>query len=171
MHEEYFLKTERIGFGIWRKDDLDQARRLWGDPQVTRYISRNGIFSEEDIKNRLQTEVLNQNRFGIQYWPLFDLQNHELIGCCGLRKHGEHDYELGFHLRPSYWHQGYAEEAARAVISYAFETLQAEVLLAGHHPENAASERLLKKLGFRLKGREYYEPTGLYHPSYELRRS
>ncbi|MBQ3460217.1 MAG: GNAT family N-acetyltransferase [Solobacterium sp.] len=171
MHEEYFLKTERIGFGIWRKDDLDQARRLWGDPQVTRYISRNGIFSEEDIKNRLQTEVLNQNRFGIQYWPLSDLQNHELIGCCGLRKHGEHDYELGFHLRPSYWHQGYAEEAAWAVITYAFETLQAEVLLAGHHPENAASERLLKKLGFRLKGREYYEPTGLYHPSYELRRS
>lgn len=38
----------------------------------------------------------------------------------------------------------------------------------GHHPENEASRKILTKLGFKYLEKKYYEPTGLYHPSYEL---
>ena len=169
MHE-YWMKTERTGFGSWQEGDDDSAFLLWGDPAVSRYISRTGVFTEEEILQRLQTEIRNQELYGIQYWPFFDLKDNELIGCCGLRPHQE-TYELGFHLRPSYRHRGYAFEAAKAVIRHAFETLHADVLSAGHHPENRASEKLLKKLGFVQTGKEYYEPTGLYHPSYVLNRN
>jgi hypothetical protein len=48
-------------------------------------------------------------------------------------------YELGFHLRPAFWNRGLATEAAGAVIRYAFTTLAAEGLFAGHHRANHVS--------------------------------
>ncbi len=77
-------------------------------------------------------------------------------------------YEIGFHLRKKYWGKGYALEAAKAVIDYSFETLGADKVYAGHHPENEASRKVLTKLAFKYLEKKYYEPTGLYHPSYEL---
>lgn len=76
--------------------------------------------------------------------------------------------ELGFHLVPEAWGKGLAAEAARAVISYAKAQTDLKALFAGHHPENHASKKLLQKLGFEFQRKEYYEPTGLEHPSYLL---
>jgi len=111
--------------------------------------------------------------YSIQYWPIFLLSNGQHVGCVGLRpnKLEEKIYELGFHLRPEFWRQGLAEEAARAVIAYGFDELGANALFAGHHPKNVASHHLLEKLGFDFIGTELYPPTGLQHPSYLLWRS
>lgn len=89
---------------------------------------------------------------------------------CGLRPRSEGTYELGFHLRPKFWRQGYAVEAARAVIDHAFSTLHADGLFAGHNPKNTVSAKVLSIVGFEYIGDEFYEPTGLYHPSYELKK-
>ena len=69
-----------------------------------------------------------------------------------------------------FWRRGYASEAAIAVISHAFIDIGAQVLYAGHHPENVASMELLKKLGFRYVRDEYFEPTGLNHLMYSLEK-
>lgn len=168
MEREFFLKTSRIGFSKWIISDTDLAKLLWGNPEVTKYICANGTFSMDEIANRLDTEILNESLYQVQYWPIFELTTNELIGCCGLRPHKADEYEIGFHLRPEFWGQGYAEESANAVITYAFTVLKAKKLFAGHNPGNGKSRKLLNKLGFRYIGDEFYEPTGLYHPSYEL---
>ena len=62
-------------------------------------------------------------------------------------------------------------EAAKAGIAYAFDTLQAEILFAGHNPQNVNSAKVLKKLGFSYVGDEFYAPTGLNHPSYTLEKN
>lgn len=123
----------------------------------------------EEIENRLKIEIDRNNKYHIQYWPIFELRLKKFIGCCGLRPYKENKYEIGFHLRPKFWGQGYAVEAAKAVIDYAFKILQAK-LFAGHNPNNTASKKVLSKLGFQYIGDEFYAPTGLYHPSYELKR-
>jgi len=74
------------------------------------------------------------------------------------------------HLLPTYWGQGFAVEAGQTVIAFAFESLGARGLFAGHHPENNASRSVLKKLGFQYKGEEFYAPTGLTEPAYLLTR-
>lgn len=167
---EFFIKTKRIGFSKWNDTDLNLANQLWGDKDVTRFICATGKFANQDIINRLETEIHNYKEFHIQYWPIFELVTEELIGCCGIRpfKSETHSYEIGFHLRKRYWGIGYALEAAKAVIDYSFTVLRAEKLYAGHHPQNEASKKLLTKLGFQYIKKKYYEPTGLYHPSYEL---
>lgn len=166
--KEYFLTTSRIGFALWSDSDIDPAESLWGDPEVTRYICASGRFSEVEVQERLHREINEQRKSNVQYWPIYNLEDGDLVGCCGLHPHDEKIYELGFHLRPKYWHKGYASEATNAVISYAFDVLQIEALFAGHNPKNTATERVLKKLGFQYTGHEFYEPTGLFHPSYRL---
>jgi RimJ/RimL family protein N-acetyltransferase len=108
----------------------------------------------------------------VQYWPIFLLEGDRHVGCAGLRPYRleEQIYEMGFHLLPAYWGRGLAEEAARAAAAFAFETLGAMALFAGHHPANGASRHVLTKLGFRFTHEEFYRPTGLMHPSYLLRR-
>ena len=166
---ECFLKTDRTVISKWQKDDIELAKSLWGEKDVTRYICASGAFTEEEILARLEKEIKNQEEYQIQYWPVFQKETAELIGCCGLRPYTENVYEIGFHLRSKFWRQGYAVEVANAVIKYAFGELKAEALFAGHNPKNEASKKVLNKLGFQYVRDEFYEPTGLYHPSYELR--
>jgi len=166
--DRYFLKTARLGFSLWTPEDLRLAMALWGDPEVARLIG--GPFSLEQVEKKLRREISWQAGQKIQYWPIFLLPTHEHVGCAGLRPHQAAGpvHELGFHLRSRFWGKGLAEEAARAVIAHAFETLDAAGLFAGHHPENAASQRILQKLGFRYTHDELYLPTGLLHPCYSL---
>ena len=164
------MKTERIGFSKWSCDDMELAQLLWGNPEVTQFICATGVFSPEDISARLKKEIENNTQFSIQYWPIFELETNELIGCCGLRPYSDGIYEIGFHLRPKFWRKGFAVEAASAAIDYAFNELHAEGLFAGHNPKNIASAKVLAKLNFKNIRDEFYAPTGLYHPSYELRK-
>lgn len=165
---DYFLKTKRIGFSRWREDDIDLARSLWGDEKVTRFICAAGTFTEEEILQRLDLEIENGRRYGVQYWPIFYLKNEAFIGCCGLRPHNSEEkaYEIGFHLKEAYWGKGLATEGANAVMEHAKNVLHTDSLFAGHHPNNAGSKRVLEKLGFHSIGDRYYAPTGLFHPSY-----
>ncbi|RPI79619.1 MAG: N-acetyltransferase [Desulfobacteraceae bacterium] len=157
-------------FRIWMETDLDLARGLWSDPQVTKFISANGVFSEVEIRGRLKLEIENETKYGVQYWPVFLKTDQTHVGCCGLRPYdlAGKIYEIGFHIRSAYWGRGLASEAALGVMEYAFKVLKASGLFAGHNPQNTASRHLLQKLGFQYTHDEYYAPTGLQHPSYLL---
>lgn len=164
----YFLNTPRLAFRLWAPDDLPLALALWTNFEVTRFLG--GPFSPQQVEERLGHEIALQETAGVQYWPIFLRSTGEHVGCAGLRpyKPTAAIYELGFHLLPASWNKGLATEAARAVIDYAFTTLGARGLFAGHHPENASSRRVLEKLGFRYTHDEIYPPTGLMNPSYHL---
>jgi RimJ/RimL family protein N-acetyltransferase len=169
-YEQYFLKTNRLGFRQWCKDDLSLAIELWGDYEVTKFFDARGKLSQEEVQARLEKEIKFQKEYGVQYWPLFLLETDVHLGCCGLRPYDldQQIYEIGFHIRSNKWRRGYAREAAHAIIDYAFNTLKAKALFAGHNPKNAASRCLLKQLCFHYTHDEYYPPTGLNHPSYLL---
>ena len=160
--------SARLGFRCWTPEDLPLALALWGDPKVSRLIG--GHFSTEQVTEKLRQEIVWQAALGIQYWPIFLLATDEHVGCAGLRPYQPRGpvHELGFHLRPAFWGQGLAEEAARAVIAFAFQTFGVAGLFAGHHPENSASRRILQKLGFHYTHDDLYPPTGLLHPCYAL---
>ncbi len=172
QEQKYFLSSARLGFRYWRVEDIDLARGLWGDPAVTRLIDARGQLSDKQVYQKLQQEIATAAQVGVQYWPIFLCSTGEHIGCCGLRPHdlAQNIYEIGFHIRARYWRRGFATEAAQRVIKFAFAELGAQALFAGHNPQNTVSRRLLTKLGFRYTHDEFYEPTGLDHPSYLLTR-
>jgi [ribosomal protein S5]-alanine N-acetyltransferase len=165
----YFLKTARLGFRCWTLADLPLALALWGDDAVTRFTG--GPFSEQQVRDRLAREIDVQKTYRIQYWPIFLLTTGQHVGAAGMRprKPEEGICAMGFYLRPAFWRMGFAEEAGRAVCDYAFHTLGMRELFAAHHPENAASGAVLRKLGFVHTHKELYPPTGLMHTAYALK--
>ena len=157
--------TERLRFGEWSPDDFERFWSLYGDLEVTRLFG--GPFTREQVQARFERELANLAKFRVQYWPMFLIESHDFVGACGLRPRAD-IYAFGFHLRPPHWSRGYATEAGRAVIEYAFDELGATALYAGHHPDNAKSKRALESLGFVYWRHELYEPTGLQHAGYLL---
>jgi RimJ/RimL family protein N-acetyltransferase len=95
----------------------------------------------------------------------------QLIGACGLgERSGE--AELGYWIARPFWGQGFAAEAAKAVVGIA-KALGHKKLVAGHFADNPASGRVLRKVGFRPLGRmeqRYSAGRGQTVPSalYEL---
>lgn len=166
--KDYFLKTERLGFSIWNESDMPDALELWGDPEVTKFITAEGRMSDEQVKNRLNKEIDNYNKYNIQYFPIYMKETNENVGCCGLRPYDpeKNILEMGIHLKRKYWRSGLAQEACKAIIGFAFKNMKAAAIFTGHNPKNTASAKLLKKLGFKYTHDEFYEPTGLKHPSY-----
>src|SRR5690606_34511321 len=124
-------------------------------------IDTRGALSTEQVEEKLRQEIERQNKYDVQYWKLLITETGEAIGCCGLRPYNlnERVYEIGFHIMSSHWRQGYAKEAAKAVIDHAFQTLKVRKLFAGHNPKNSASQAMLLKLGFKSIGEQFYEPT------------
>ena len=79
-----------------------------------------------------------------------------VIGTCGIARFGEEPPKIGYWLGVPFWGQGYATEAARAVIDHAFGDLGYDVLVGGARVSNPASRRVLEKCGFQWTG------VGLY---------
>ena len=165
-----FLETNRLFFRQWSANDFKLALDLWGDPRITKFIDARERLSEDEVRSRLASEIDCAKEFNVQYWPIFLKTTRKHVGCCGLRPYdlSHKVYEIGFHICADFWGQGFATEAARAVMDYAFNAFSVNDLFAGHSPDNTVSQHLLQKLGFRYTHDEYYAPTGLHHPSYLL---
>lgn len=78
-----------------------------------------------------------------------------LIGTCGIRVESA-DFRranIGYEIAPAYWAKGYATEAARAILAFGFGELRLHRIWARCVAENAASYRVLEKIGMRREGR------------------
>lgn len=162
--------TDRLTFRRWTAGDEESAVDLWGDPEVTRFITTGEHPGRESALERLWAQMAMEREHGVQYWPVRRRSDGVFVGCCGLRPRdpGTGVWELGVHIRSRLWGRGYATEACREVIRFAFDQLGAAALFAGHHPQNERSRRLLARIGFRRTHDELYPPTGKEHPSYLL---
>jgi RimJ/RimL family protein N-acetyltransferase len=87
---------------------------------------------------------------------LVTLANGAVIGACGVELRDGKSPELGYWIGTPYWGQGYATEAARAVIDHGFAALGCQELQSGARISNPASRRVLEKCGFQWCG------VGLY---------
>lgn len=86
------------------------------------------------------------------------LIEHErtVVGLVGISWKDENAPELGYCLGVDHWGKGYATEAARAVIDYAFEEYAIEHLISGARVLNPASRHVLEKCGFQWTGVELH---------------
>ncbi len=167
---EFFLESARLQFRHWIENDLPLALGLWGDAEVAQYLG--GVLNEEQCLAKLRVEMDRQERFGVQYWPVFLRETGEFVGASGLRPYQDQPdvRELGVHIGRRFWSGRFGEEAARAVIGYAFETLKVKALVAGHNPNNMHSGALMGRLGFAYTHDEPWGPFDLMHPFYRMER-
>lgn len=146
--------TERLTLRRFEHGDADFIVRLLNDPSFIRHIADKGIRTREEAVRYLDTGPMASYRargFGLN---LVALKGEGTpIGMCGLVKRDElAGPDLGYAFLPAFCGHGYAFEAATAVLEQGMAAHALETVLAVTLPDNARSQRLLERLGFRAKG-------------------
>ena len=155
-------ETQRL---IIRRISVADAPFMLGilnEPSWLRFIGDRGVRTQEEAVTYIRdTQLAMYERLGFGFYivALKDAENTP-IGVCGVTQRDFlDDVDLGYALLPQYSGQGYAFEAASAVLAYARDELKLARLVAFTRPENHASQSLLRKLGLRATGSQRH-PDG-----------
>jgi RimJ/RimL family protein N-acetyltransferase len=145
------LKTERLTLRPFEVSDADRVTEIGSIWEVARML-RMAPWPTSLALNRewLATHSADW-RAGAAY-RFAIVQGGRVIGCVDVDEIAAGEGSLGYWLEPAAWGRGFASEAARAVMAFAFERLGLERLRSGHAFDNPASGLVLRKLGFLPTG-------------------
>jgi len=146
------LETERLVLRRVTLDDADLMLAVWNDPAFVRNVGDRGIRSDEQAREALRTGALHlYAEHGYGPYVMVLKSDGSRIGICGLFKRDNLEHpDIGFAVLPDYCAQGYAGEAAFAVLDHARDDLDLRDVTAIVSPTNTPSIRLIEKLGLRF---------------------
>lgn len=146
-----FIETERLLIRKWQLPrDLDDALAFFGDPETMRFIPC-GALNREQTQRLVARFVEKDEAQGFGIWPVVHKADHRVIGECGITAIPGHepDIEIAWIFNKAYRGAGYATEAARAVMEFAFSELRIARLYALIDRANAPSIAVANRLGMR----------------------
>jgi len=146
------LETPQLRMRPFVPADADAVFRYRRDADVMRYIPGGADKAFEDTQEILDRYFEHQEKYGFSKWAVVLPETNELIGDSGLLllEKGP-DFELGYRLAREHWGKGLATECGRAWLEGAFSSFGLERVVAFAHPDNAASIRVMAKLGMRFE--------------------
>lgn len=142
------LTTDRLALRPTTPADAQRAFEIQSDWDVTRMLRMAQFPPDADDmagwfgEHRQEWIAGTAFRFAIE-------RQGRMIGLVDLDEIDGEEGELGYWLEKPSWGQGYAFEAAQAVVAFAFEQIGLARLKTGHAADNPASGKVLLKLGFR----------------------
>jgi RimJ/RimL family protein N-acetyltransferase len=148
------LETERMRLRKFTPDDLDHLFQLDRDPDVIRYAATDPP-DYETVRDRILPRVLRSYSAGdgLGYFAAVEKDTGEFLGWFQLTpREVRGEVELGYRLKKSGWGKGYATEGARALVAEAFGRLGVERVVAFALEANAASIRVMEKVGLEYEG-------------------
>lgn len=148
------LTTPRLLLRWFHPDDTDFLLGLLNEPSWIAGIRDAGVRNREGALAHMQTKLIAPYaRDGHGFWLVQRREDGERLGLCGVfQREGLPLPDLGYGFAARHHGQGYAREAATACRDYAAQVLGLKTVLAITSPSNAASESLLKDLGFQDRG-------------------
>jgi len=147
------LETERLLLRPPRAVDISHFVPLLNDFEVAKNLSRVPYPYTEDDGCAFVVRAAHNWRSGEDMaFAILTKAPGAYIGTCGI--HPAQGWEFGYWLGRPYWRHGYATEAARRLVAFAFDDLGVERLAAGWYHDNPASGRVLEKLGCMPDGQD-----------------
>ncbi len=147
------IETARLSLTQLSGEDAAFIHRLLNEPSFLRYIGDRGVRTLDDARRYIREgPVAGYERYGYGLLRVARRSDGVPLGICGvLKRDALPEPDLGFSFLPEHWAQGYALEAAAAVMRHAREELRLGRILAITTQDNESSIRLLGKLGFRFE--------------------
>ncbi len=147
------MRTDRLTLRAYTTDDLDRFHAMFSDPHVVTYLYEEPLSREqaaEHLAKRLGSELPGEGT----WLNLAVERDGEMIGDVGicLVSTAHKQCEIGYVFMPAASGNGYATEAARAMVAVAFDDLGAHRVTGRLDARNEASARLLERLGMRKEG-------------------
>lgn len=162
-------ETERLAVRELTDDDAPALYALHRDAEVMRWLAAEPSTGPEEELARLRGWRERFPAPGTGFFAIVLRATGELVGVQVLKPFGDLPYtDLGWRLRRDRWGHGYATEAARGAVEYAFGTLGLTEVAAVTLPDNVRSRAVMARLGMTYAGE--VEHAGLPHVLYLLRR-
>jgi len=161
------LETNRLILRHLESGDLDNLHALYTDPEIRKYIP-DAPRSYAETREELEWHMDRHPRHPeLGLWATIDKTTGEFIGRCGLlpwQIDGQDEVEIAYLIDKAYWGQGLGSEAARAILAYAFDTLDLTRLICLIDERNLASIRVAEKIGMRFEkeGEDEFGPFWVY---------
>jgi RimJ/RimL family protein N-acetyltransferase len=159
MGEE--LGTERLLLRRWRESDLEPWGALNADPEVREYLGDVLTREQSDAAVAAFQSEFDQRGYG--WWAVEVQATGEFVGFAGLDdvepRMPVTGVEIGWRLARSSWGRGYATEAARAVLTFGFETLGLPEIFAITAAGNVRSQAVMQRLGMTHNPADDFEDS------------
>lgn len=141
------IETERLILRQLDESDASDVFEWVGDPIVNKYMPYSLYHDIEQVKEWIR-QISDEN-----YELGFILKDTgKVIGSGSISFDSDRDaYALGYNMNKSFWNMGYATEAAKAMIQWAYDNLGARVFVSNHATENIASGNVIRKCGFQFE--------------------
>jgi ribosomal-protein-alanine N-acetyltransferase len=174
------LKTERLRLRAWRPEDLEPFAELNADPRVMEFFPAPLDRAESDALAQRIGEHFAKHGFGL--WAVEVVGGSSFVGYVGLivptfEAHFTPCVEIGWRLACEHWGHGYATEAARAVLEFAFRQEELDEVVSMTVPANRRSRGVMQRLGMTRDGADDFQHPKLpeghplrYHVLYRLSR-
>lgn len=170
---EAVAETERLILRTWDFADRVEYARHCNTPAVTRLVG--GVQRDHELTAAFERIESYQRDFGHTFWIVERQRDGALLGFCGLKVAQDADtpiqgdIEIGWRLREDAWGQGYAREAARAALDWAWANLDTQRIVACTVPANEPSWRLMERIGMtRRPDLDFAQPR--FSPDHPLSR-
>ena len=149
------IQTERLMLRPFAPSDEEAAYAFFSDPSVMRFSLNGPHASRKPTEDFIVANVNRQQRLGYSIWAVVETESGAVVGMCGLAEfgHGVDGTELAYRLRKDRWGRGYATEAGRGAVEFAFSRAKLDRLIGAVEPANVASVQVLEKCGFVRAGR------------------
>lgn len=173
MKKSFQIETDRLLLRQMNASDYDDLKDILADPEVM--YAYEGGFSDAEIQQWFEKQQERYQNDGFGLWAVVLKQTGKMIGNCGLTyQHTpwETVLEVGYQFAYAYWNRGYASEAARACVNYAFTKLNVDTVYALIRDTNQASIRVAKSLGMKEVSEcsfdKHYRGVSMRHVTYRL---
>lgn len=152
---DILAETGRLLLRTIEDGDAALQHRLLNTPAVMARLG--GVKELHEIEAKHAKARALYAREGFSFLMMIEKATGELVGHCGIKRvdnplaGNQGDHEVGWLVREDRWRRGYAEEAMRAVLDWAFGRVGAPYVVALTSARNVASWKLMEKLGMRRR--------------------
>lgn len=164
------FETERLILREITQDDFDSWHAILSDAETMKHYP--APYDAAGVQRWVDWTLDNYARYGFGLWAVILKETGVFIGDCGITMqniNGKLLPEIGYHIRKEHWRKGYASEAARECMAYAFETLNFPAVYSYMTATNAASYGVALKNGMKLI-EEYDDADHVRHYVYAITR-
>ena len=164
------FETPRLLLREITQSDFDNWYEILSDPETMKHYP--APYDAIGVQRWINWSLDNYARYGFGLWAVILKETGEFIGDCGITMqniHGQQLPEIGYHIRKDCQRKGYASEAARTCIAYAFDVLHFPAVYSYMKYTNVASYSTALKNGMRFI-EEYDDPVNTRTRVYAITR-
>ena len=151
------LETDRLIIREMLQEDAEALFDMDKNPDVHKYLWQKPFTTIEEIRDYITNIRSQYVENGIGRFSTILKETNEVIGWTGIKYINDHVengktnfYDYGYRFNEKAWNKGYATEASKAWLAYAFDQMNIQEMNAYTHAENGASNQVLQKVGFNF---------------------